>query len=157
VGKPIAADRATAGAATVSISVTSKPAGAAVWINGEERGTTPCTVKLPRGNARLTLVRAGHLSHTSTVEAAEGKSIDETLPAVEAPLVGEARFRAECKTEGKLPIVVDGRETGVLCPNSKLRVETGPHTIGVFVPATGKLHTKEITLSAGVRSIVFGD
>jgi serine/threonine protein kinase len=155
--KPTVPDQAATGAATVSISVTSRPAGAAVWINGEERGTTPCTVRLPRGNARLTLVRAGHLSHTSTVEAAEGKSIDETLQAALPPLAGEARFRAECKTQGKLPIVVDGRETGVLCPYSKLRVDPGAHVIGLLVPATGKVHTKEITLVAGVRSIVFAD
>lgn len=70
---------------------------------------------------------------------------------------GEARFRAECKTLGKLPIVVDGKETGVLCPYSKMRVEPGSHTIGVLVPSTGKVHEKEITLSAGVRSINFGD
>jgi len=38
-----------------------------------------------------------------------------------------------------------------------MRVEPGPHTIGVLVPSTGKVHAKEITLSAGVRSLNFGD
>jgi hypothetical protein len=105
----------------------------------------------------VTLVRPGYLSHSSAFEADEGKAIEKTLETVAPPLEGEARFRAECKTQGKLPIVVDGRETGILCPNSKLRVDPGPHSIGVLVPATGKVHAKEITLSAGVRSIVFGD
>ena len=72
-------------------------------------------------------------------------------------MTGEARFRAECKTTGKLPVVVDGKETGILCPFSKMRVEPGTHTIGLFVPATGKVHQKEVTLRPGVRSIVFGD
>jgi hypothetical protein len=128
-----------------------------VWINGDERGTTPCSVKVPRGTATVTLVMAGHLSSTSTFEAVDGKSVAQTLQAVEPPLTGEARFRAECKTTGKLPIVVDGRETGILCPYSKLRVDPGAHSIGVLVPATGKVHAKELTLSAGVRSIMFGD
>jgi len=152
------AGRGGAGSGMVSVSVTSKPAGATVWINGEERGTTPCTLRMVPGSAGLlTLVRAGHISSTTTVQVSEGKPIDATLQAVEPPMSGDARFRVECKTEGKLPIVVDGHETGVMCPFSKLRVEPGDHSIGVLVPATGKLHAKEITLSAGVRSIVFGD
>lgn len=155
--KPVALEKPASGAATGSVSVTSTPAGATVWVDGQERGTTPCSVKLARGPARLTLVLAGHLSSTSTVEAGGGKPIALTLQPVAPPLTGEARFRAECTTTGKLPIVVDGRETGVLCPNSKLRVDPGPHSIGVLIPATGKVHAKEITLSAGVRSIVFGD
>jgi serine/threonine protein kinase len=157
-GKPMVAEKPVAsGSATIAVSVTSKPAGAAVWIDGQERGTTPCTVKLARGTARLTLIRAGYLSHTSTFDIGEGKTVDTTLQAVAPPLEGDARFRAECKTVGKLPIVVDGRETGILCPYSRLRVDPGPHSIGVLVPATGKVHAKEITLSAGVRSVVFGD
>ncbi len=155
--KPTAAAKAAAGSATVSISVTSNPPGAAVWIDGQERGTTPCSVKVSPGSARLTLVRAGYRSRTSPFEAEEGKTVGETLEAVAAPLEGEARFRAECQTQGRFPIVVDGRETGVLCPSSKLRVAPGPHTIGVLLPATGKVHSKDITLPAGVRSIVFGD
>jgi len=105
----------------------------------------------------VVLVHAGYLSSQSTIEVAAGAKIDETLKPVEPPMTGEARFRAECQTPGKLPIVVDGKETGILCPYSKMRVEPGTHTIGVLVPATGKIHQKEITLSAGVRSVVFGD
>ena len=153
---PVASAR-PGSAATVTMSVTSKPAGATVWIDGEDRGTTPCAVKLVSGRVHLTLVRAGHVSSTSTVETSDGKVVEQTLQAVDPPLTGEARFRAECKTAGKLPIVVDGRETGVFCPYSKLRLEPGTHRIGVLVPATGKVHEKEIALAAGVRSIVFGD
>jgi hypothetical protein len=151
------ASAASGSGATVTVSLNSKPAGATVWVNGEERGTTPCTVKVLPGGAKLTLIRAGHVSSTSTFDASAGKTIEQTLQAVEPPSTGDARFRAECKTEGRLPIVVDGRETGVFCPNSKLRVEPGLHRIGVLVPATGKVHEKELTLSAGVRSIVFAD
>jgi hypothetical protein len=146
-----------ASSSTVSLPIVSKPDGAMVWIDGEERGKTPCTVKLTPGSARLALVRAGHLTSQLTIEVSEGAKIDAILKPVEPPTTGEARFRAECKTQGKLPVVVDGKETGILCPYSKMRVEPGTHTIGVLVPATGKVHDKEITLSAGVRSINFGD
>ncbi len=142
---------------TVTMPIASKPDGAMVWIDGEERGKTPCTVKLKAGSARVTLVRAGYMTSQSTVDASDGTKLDVTLKAIEPPTSGEARFRAECATQGKLPIVVDGRETGVLCPFSKMRVDPGSHTIGLLNPATGKIHNKEINLSAGVRSINFGD
>lgn len=141
----------------VHLPVVSRPAGAMVWINGEERGKTPCTVDVKSGSARVVLVRAGHLTSQSTVQVREGAKIDETLKPVEPPMTGDARFRAECKTHGKLPIVVNGKETGILCPFSKMRVQPGSHTIGVLVPATGEVHTKDIILFAGVRSVVFGD
>jgi hypothetical protein len=89
--------------------------------------------------------------------ASEGAKVSKELVAVAPPMTGDARFRAECITRGKLPIVVDGKETGILCPFTKLRVEPGVHKIGLFVPALGQVHEKEVTLHPGVRSIVFGD
>jgi eukaryotic-like serine/threonine-protein kinase len=157
VAPTVATGKKAASSSVVSLPIASKPDGAMVWIDGEERGKTPCTVKLKPGSARLVLVHAGHLTSQLAIEVSEGAKVDATLKLVESPMAGEARFRAECKTQGKLPVVVDGKETGILCPYSKMRVEPGIHTIGVLVPSTGKVHTKEITLSAGVRSINFGD
>ena len=128
-----------------------------MWINGQERGDTPCTVEVKSGPARVALVHAGYLTSQSTIEVREGSKIDETLKPVEPPMKGEARFRAECQTQGRLPIVVDGKETGILCPFSKMRVDPGTHNIGLLIPATGKVHSKEVILFSGVRSIVFGD
>jgi len=102
-------------------------------------------------------MRSPSAASQSTVDVSDGATVDVTLVAATPPTSGEARFRTECSTQGKLPIVVDGRETGALCPFSKLRVDPGSHTIGLFNPASGTIHSKEITLSAGVRSINFGD
>jgi serine/threonine-protein kinase len=150
------ADGAGAGS-LATLSVTSQPAGALVWINGKERGRTPLQVKLQSGPAHVVLVLAGHASASVDVTAGEGTQVSKELLAVAPPLTGDARFRAECTTQGKLPIVVDGKETGVLCPFSKLRVDPGVHKIGLFVPALGQVHEKEVTLHSGVRSIVFAD
>jgi hypothetical protein len=153
---PAVAQSSTKGG-MVTMPIASKPDGAMVWINGEERGKTPCVVKLKPGSARVTLVRAGYGTSQSTVDVSDGAKVEVELKAVEPPASGEARFRAECVTQGKLPIVVDGRETGALCPFSKIRLDPGRHTIGLFNPATGTIHSKEIGLPAGVRSIAFGD
>jgi hypothetical protein len=139
------------------VTITSSPAGATVWIDGQERGTTPVVVKAKRSQLQVVLVRAGYVTAQSTLEVREGAKVEGTLKPVEPPMVGEARFRVECKTLGKLPIVVDGHQTGILCPFSKMRVEPGVHTVGVFVPSTGKIHEKEVTLGPGVRSIALGD
>jgi hypothetical protein len=141
----------------VSVSVTSQPEGATVWINGKERGNTPLQVKIPSGPARVVMILAGHGLAAADMTASEGAKLTKQLTAIDPPLEGEARFRAECTTQGKLPIVIDGKETGVLCPFSKLRVDPGVHKIGLFVPALGAVHEKEVTLHPGVRSIVFAD
>ena len=140
-----------------TLSVASQPVGAFVWINGKERGRTPLQVRLQSGPAHVVLVLAGHASATVDVTAGEGTQVSKELLVVAPPLTGDARFRAECTTQGRLPIVVDGKETGVLCPFSKLRVDPGVHKIGLFVPALGQVHEKEVTLHSGVRSIVFAD
>jgi hypothetical protein len=150
------ADSARAGR-LVTLVVASQPVGADVWISGKERGRTPLEVKIQSGPAHVVLVLAGYTSVTADVTASEGGKISKELVAVAPPMTGDARFRAECTTRGKLPIVVDGRETGILCPFTKLRVEPGVHKIGLFVPALGQVHEKEVTLHPGVRSIVFGD
>jgi len=141
----------------VNVSVTSQPAGANVWINGKERGRTPLQARIESGPAQVVLVLAGHASATVDVTAREGTQVSKELLAVQPPMTGDARFRAECTTQGKLPILVDGKETGVLCPFTKLRVDPGVHKIGLYVPALGQVHEKEVTLHSGVRSIVFGD
>jgi serine/threonine protein kinase len=154
---PAARARDDRGGTVVSISVNSSPDGAAVWINGQERGRTPLSLKIKSGAARVVLVKAGFLSATADVQASEGTSVTKTLQAVAPPMEGEARFRAECASAGKLPIVVDGKETGVLCPFTKMRVSPGIHRIGLFIPALGTVHDKEVHLPAGVRSVVFTD
>jgi hypothetical protein len=150
------ADSASAGR-LVTLVVASQPVGADVWINGKGRGRTPLEVKIQSGPANVVLVLAGYTSVTADVTASEGAKVSKELVAVAPPMTGDARFRAECITRGKLPIVVDGKETGILCPFTKLRVEPGVHKIGLFVPALGQVHEKEVTLHPGVRSIVFGD
>jgi hypothetical protein len=150
------ADSVSAGR-LVTLVVASQPVGADVWINGKERGRTPLEVKIQSGPAHVVLVLAGYTSVTADVTASESAKVSKELVAVAPPMTGDARFRAECNTRGKLPIVVDGKETGILCPFTKLRVEPGVHKIGLFVPALGQVHEKEVTLHPGVRSIVFGD
>jgi serine/threonine protein kinase len=152
-----AANKPAGGSSAITLPIASQPDGAMVWIDGEERGKTPCTVRLKPGSARLVLVLAGYVASQSAIEVHEGAKVDVALTAAEPPMAGEARFRVECATQGKLPVVVDGKETGILCPNSKLRVEPGRHTIGVLVPSTGSIHTKDLTLYPGVRSVNFGD
>jgi hypothetical protein len=141
----------------VNLSVTSQPVGASVWINGKERGRTPLQANIQSGPAQVVLVLAGYTSATVDINASEGSKVSKDLVAIEPPMTGEARFRVECTTQGKFPIVVDGKETGVLCPFTKLRVDPGVHKIGVFVPSLGKVREKEITLHSGVRSVVFTD
>jgi len=58
--------------------------------------------------------------------------------------------------EASCPLVVDGKEPA-LCPFTQAAGGARRAQIGLFVPALGQVHEKEVTLHPGVRSIVFGD
>lgn len=139
----------------VTVPIHSTPEGAMIWLGEKERGKTPLTIKERSGVAKLVLIKEGFISVKKTVQLTNDARLEETLAAVTPPLEGAARFRVECVTRGKYPIVVDGQETGILCPFSKMRVPPGLHRIGILIPNTGAVREKEITLQKGVRSVSF--
>lgn len=126
-----------------------------VWLGGKEQGKTPLSIKERSGAATFVLVKEGFGTVKMNLQLADGGRYEKVLSAVNPPMEGDARFRAECVTRGKFPIIVDGQETGILCPFSKMRVTPGMHRIGILIPSTGAIREKEITLHKGVRSVSF--
>ena len=63
-----------AGAATGILSVESRPAGAAVLIDGKPRGVTPATIEgLAPGDYRVNLSLAGYQPFAATVRVVAGE------------------------------------------------------------------------------------
>jgi hypothetical protein len=55
-----------------NVKVTSKPAGAAIMVDGQQYGTTPATITLPNyiyGGKSVTLKKAGHQDQTMMVNS----------------------------------------------------------------------------------------
>lgn len=150
-----AAENATTPAAAGRVVIATNPPGAWVWVDGEERGQAPLTFKA-RGKVRVTMVHAGYQIAREEIDASQGARLDKTLLPATAPPSGDAGLRVECNTTGRFPILVDGVETGVLCPTSRrISLTPGTHRAGIYLPGEDRLITKDLELGSQVKSIKF--
>jgi len=82
---------------TGSISVTSSPAGAQVYIDNVYRGVTPLTLDgIPTGTHQVRLALAGYNDYSTTVEVGAGStsSASASLSPIQTPGTGMAPFAA---------------------------------------------------------------
>jgi hypothetical protein len=155
-GAPAADPSAEAGLPEArEVALSSEPPGAAIWVDGKELGKTPSTAKLPAGAKQVRLVRVGYRSATAKLGSATGAALSLPLePTVAAPW-GKAIVVVTCKTRGKLPVLVDGAETGLLCPSPRLGLQPGQHEIGILDPASGEVEKQALELRVGARYVRF--
>jgi TonB family protein len=123
--------------ATGTLRVATRPDGARVLVNGEERGSTPLLLEaLPLGSYRVRLERAGfeleEIEAAITAEA-PAASLDVSLrpqpPAVPAP-PKPAYFRISSNPSGAR-VAVDGRDVGVT-PIDRLQVNPGSRVLRIL-------------------------
>ena len=99
-----------------TVKVTSEPAGAAVTVNGVDRGVTPVTVTgIPKGRATVKLVKAGFQEEVREISMNAGeeqqlalalKGLPGTLSLSSVP--AGARFYLDGEYRGKGEIVLSG-------------------------------------------------
>jgi hypothetical protein len=72
---------------TITLEVTSTPTGAALYLEGEQRGETPVWITLPRGTApsEIRLVRPGYADTVSTVIPDRDVRLVLSMPALPPP------------------------------------------------------------------------
>jgi len=109
--------------------ITSSPAGAFVFLDGAEKGTTP--VELPPSGDRhkLALLLPGHKLYKADV-LGSGR-IEAKLEAAPSPS-GPAGIKVVCKSKNRFYVVVDGVDSGMLCPTERIGVTLGAHTVEVY-------------------------
>jgi hypothetical protein len=112
-----------------AMAVTSTPAGATVFLDGAEQGTTPITLPTARDKHTVAVVLAGYALYTKEVDGPQ--PIDAKLAAV-TPTGGPAGIKVKCKTKERYYVFVDGAATGQLCPTERINVSLGPHTVEVY-------------------------
>ena len=124
------------------------PAGAAVWLDGKEVGSTPSTILTQPGAHRLVITAAGYRMLRDVVETSKGAVFErEMVPAI-FPLTGSVGLNVACATEGKYPVFIDGKEIGAFCPISGVRLDPGKHMVGVFVIPDNRIWTLDRELAA---------
>ena len=148
----LAAERARIEAAKPKLAATSEipsghlvlkviPAGAVVWLDGKEVGSTPSTILTEPGSHRLVITASGYRMLRDVVETSKGAMFErEMVPAI-FPLTGSVGLNVACATEGKYPVFIDGKEIGAFCPISGVRLDPGKHMVGVFVIPDNRIWT----------------
>jgi hypothetical protein len=125
------------------LAIKVKPSGAVVWIDGQESGTSPATMTTTPGAHRLVVTSPGYRMLRDVVDTTNGAIFErEMVPAI-FPLTGSVGVNVGCTTEGKYPVVIDGKEIGALCPIAGIRLDPGRHMVGVFVIPENRIFTQD--------------
>ena len=147
---------------TGSIRVTSTPAGAAVFLDGEETGeVTNCLLtNVPAGDHVVTLQRDGYADASTPVTVAEGETatVDITLTTATGSL-------AVTSTPAGAAILIDGADTGAVTNATLDGIAVGTHTVTLrkdgYVDATAEVTieynataTLHLDLARAIGSIV---
>ncbi len=116
-----------------SFEVRSKPKGATIYLDGTKVGRTPMTVEATGDSFRLALILPGHRLYTEDIQ---GKgAVDVALEEV-TPFNGRAGIKVRCKKKNRYYVIVDGEDTGMLCPTERIGVSLGEHTVEIYDPVT---------------------
>lgn len=119
------------------------PTGAVVWLDGKEAGSSPSTMITEPGAHRLVITAPGYRMLRDVVDTTNGAVFErEMVPAI-FPLTGSVGLNVACATEGKYPVVVDGKEIGSLCPIAGVRLDPGKHMVGIFVIPENRIFTQD--------------
>gem|GEM_PF-3406798 len=141
-----AAQRNAAG--ELVFELTTDPPGAEIWVNGGSRGISPLSVNVRDRHKTLVLIRPGF--QMMEIELDQAKlSVKETykLVPVQEWSEGTATVSVECEKAGKYPILIDGKETGLLCP-MQVQVPPGKHVVSIFVPWRFKQYPMPVDVAA---------
>jgi hypothetical protein len=136
------------------VIVETVPPGAMVWVDGVLQGKTFADIMVGAGGHRVVLVAAGHRMFRDVVDTSQGAIIRRTLLPIDPPTHGNGSIAVDCRTSGKLPILLDEEETGLLCPTKMLPTTAGKHLVGIFVPRERRTLSVEITVEIGSKPVV---
>jgi PEGA domain len=140
------------GAASGKLTVTTRPEGADVLVDGQPRGVTPLTLALPPGEHSLA-IRSGGVERLLPLTVAAGADIvrDLEMPAL-SPVSVTGVLSVVTDPPGAR-VSVDGRQVGV-SPATVERLSAAEHTV-VVASDTGSAE-RTVTIGAGrTTSVVF--
>jgi hypothetical protein len=137
---------------TGSISISSSPSGAAIYLDGIHEGTTPKTVSSVKvGSHTIKLEKSGYddVARTVTVSAYETATISETL----TELAQEPGSISISSSPSGADIYLDGAYKDTT-PKTISSVKVGSHTIKLEKSGYGDV-TRNVTVRAGETANVY--
>ncbi len=116
--------------ASDSLQITSTPAGARVFIDGADQGTTPVKLAGSADRHTVALLLAGHDLYVAEVDG-HGVFKLELKPVT--PSGGPAGIKViKCAAKDRYYVFVDGKPTGMTCPTERIECAIGQHTVEVY-------------------------
>jgi eukaryotic-like serine/threonine-protein kinase len=130
--------------ASDQLQITSAPAGARVFIDGSDQGTTP--VKIPGSTDRhsLAVFSPGHDLYLAEVDG-HGVFNVELKPIEKGPKAFGGIKVLKCKKD-RYYVYVDGRATGMTCPTERILTTVGAHTVEIYDIVTESRRKFNITV-----------
>lgn len=150
--KPVEQQPEEAAAMRGQLTIVTTPRGATVWVDGKERGRTPLTTQTTPGAHRIVIVKPGFKMLREVTDTSEGLTIKRTLPPANINFGGTVALKVECKTEGKYPVFIDGKDTGLLCPIDSLKIPEGNRLVGLYVIPENKIWSFEREVVRGTKA-----
>jgi hypothetical protein len=122
---------------SAALIVSTVPAGAALFVDGEPRGPAPLSLPLPSGPHQVVAIAEHSKIRQEEVRVDGTTRLAWTLEP--ARTSGPAGLKIRCKSRGELRILIDGADSGFACPNeTRINTTPGEHTVGLYSPKSGK-------------------
>ncbi|HEX5062926.1 MAG TPA: PEGA domain-containing protein, partial [Kofleriaceae bacterium] len=140
--------------ASDKLQISSKPAGARVFIDGADQGVTPLKLAGSADRHTMVLLEPGHDLYIGEVD---GHGVFDIALKPITPTGGNAGIKViKCKAKERYYVYVDGAPTGMTCPTERIDTVVGAHTVEVYDIVTDSrrkfdIFVKDERLSARVR------
>ncbi|MEM7402192.1 MAG: PEGA domain-containing protein [Pseudomonadota bacterium] len=130
------------------VVIDSQPAGAAIWLNGEQNGITPATVELDTGHYSLELLHADFLPYVKDFSVDANQTFE--LPVAE--LFTSPSHLVITSTPSKATVTVAGEEQGITPFTLRLNPNV-EHNINLSKPGF-KANQQTVTLKPGEQKSI---
>jgi hypothetical protein len=112
------------------LQIATTPAGARVFLDGADQGTSPFKMPGSADRHNLALLLPGHDLYIAQVDG-HGQFTIELKPIT--PRGGPAGIKViACRAKDRYYVYVDGQPTGMTCPTERIHTDLGPHTVEVY-------------------------
>ena len=132
-----------------TVTLTSVPAGAAVYIDGKQAGQTPLSLSLPVG-MHVAELRSGSISRRTPLSVEAGKIVTQHVDFGGVAATGELQISSE---PTGAQVAIDGTLRGVT-PLKVPDMKPGAHRITVSSGRTSVNRTVEVTAGATATVVV---
>jgi len=133
------------------LTVETRPPGARVFLDGTEVGESPLAVDVAADSHTVAVIKPGYALFRTEIDGGSG-AIDTDLEEVSKP-GGAAGIKVRCKDKDRYYIILNGRDTGQLCPSERLGVKKGEHVIDIYDVISEERKTFTVTVDQTDRSV----